>query len=98
MEEQGYVILRGVLEPHVVAGARREMEQLVEQEAQKLLAAGKIAQTLALLFQRLGLGRLRIDKTHKQTPVLKRLSKITCKASNRRGPPGQALVLTHISA
>jgi len=41
-QEQGYVILRGVLEPDVIAGAQGEMEKIVDQHAAKLLATGKI--------------------------------------------------------
>ncbi|NUN92716.1 MAG: phytanoyl-CoA dioxygenase family protein [Verrucomicrobiae bacterium] len=39
---RGYVVLRGVIEPAAVRAARREMEGLVEEQAAKLLAAGKI--------------------------------------------------------
>jgi len=46
MEDQGYVILRQFLEPSVLGAVRTEMEALVEQQAQKLLAAGKIADPL----------------------------------------------------
>ncbi|MCC7518968.1 MAG: phytanoyl-CoA dioxygenase family protein [Verrucomicrobiae bacterium] len=45
-DERGYVILRGVLEPRVVDGARAAMEQLVEQQAAKLLATGMIRDPL----------------------------------------------------
>jgi ectoine hydroxylase-related dioxygenase (phytanoyl-CoA dioxygenase family) len=46
-ETQGYTIVRGFLEPEVVAGARAEMMGLVEREAETLLAAGKIDQPYA---------------------------------------------------
>jgi phytanoyl-CoA hydroxylase len=42
-EEQGYVIVEDCLEPEAIRQARAAMEELVEQHAQKLLAAGKIA-------------------------------------------------------
>lgn len=42
MDQQGYVVLRGILEPEVVQRARTEMARLVDQQAEKLLAAGKI--------------------------------------------------------
>lgn len=45
-EEQGYVTLRGVIEPAAVRAARVEMEALVEEEAAKLLAAGRIRDPL----------------------------------------------------
>lgn len=45
-EEQGYVILRGVIEPAAVQAARIEMEALVEEHAAKLLAAGRIGDPL----------------------------------------------------
>lgn len=44
--EEGYVILRGFFEPEVVQAARGAMASLVEKEAQKLKAAGKITDTL----------------------------------------------------
>jgi len=40
------VTLRGVLEPHVVAGARAELDKLVDLHAARLLAAGKISDPL----------------------------------------------------
>ncbi len=42
-DEQGYVILQGFLDSSVVAQARSAMEELVEQQAQRLVATGKIA-------------------------------------------------------
>jgi len=42
-DEQGYVILPAFLEPEVVDGAHAAMEQLVEREAARLVAAGRIA-------------------------------------------------------
>ncbi|HOE96528.1 MAG TPA: phytanoyl-CoA dioxygenase family protein [Candidatus Sumerlaeota bacterium] len=39
---QGYVILRGLLDPEVVQLARRAMMQLVDQEARKLIGSGLI--------------------------------------------------------
>ena len=42
-DEQGYVILQGFLDSSVVAQARSAMEELVEQQAQQLVATGKIA-------------------------------------------------------
>ena len=42
-EEQGYAILRGVLESSVQQRARVEMEKLVEEQAEKLLTAGTIS-------------------------------------------------------
>lgn len=44
--DQGYVSLRGFLDAHVVAQARSAMEALVEQAAQRLVAAGKIEDLL----------------------------------------------------
>lgn len=41
-QEQGYVVLRGVLEPGVVLGARAAMERLVDQQAEKLVSEGLI--------------------------------------------------------
>jgi len=46
-DEAGYVILRGVVEAEVVAQARGAMECLVEREAERLLAEGKIADPMA---------------------------------------------------
>ena len=45
LEERGYSILRGVLEPNIIDGVRLEMEKLVDREAARLVAAGKITQT-----------------------------------------------------
>ena len=42
-DDQGYVKLKGFLDSSVVAQARTAMEALVEQRAQQLVAAGKIA-------------------------------------------------------
>jgi ectoine hydroxylase-related dioxygenase (phytanoyl-CoA dioxygenase family) len=42
-DEQGYVILRGVLAPDTIAGVKAEMENLVEQHAHQLLDSGKIS-------------------------------------------------------
>ena len=44
--DEGYVILRGLLEPEVVSGARRGLEKLVDKEADALVAAGKISDPL----------------------------------------------------
>jgi ectoine hydroxylase-related dioxygenase (phytanoyl-CoA dioxygenase family) len=44
-EEQGYAVLRGIIEPECRQGVQRECERLVEQEAARLLAAGKIRRT-----------------------------------------------------
>ena len=41
-EREGFTILRGFFAPPLVLGARQAMQTLVEREAQKLLAAGKI--------------------------------------------------------
>jgi phytanoyl-CoA hydroxylase len=41
-EEQGYVILKGLLEPDVVRNARAELEGLVDRLARSLRAGGKI--------------------------------------------------------
>ncbi|MBI2298092.1 MAG: phytanoyl-CoA dioxygenase family protein [Armatimonadetes bacterium] len=45
-EEQGYLILRDLPEPEVVAGARASMARLVDRAAEALLAAGKITDAL----------------------------------------------------
>lgn len=45
-QEQGYLILRRLLEPEVVDGARAAMNRLVDRTAETLLAAGKIADPL----------------------------------------------------
>lgn len=44
-EHQGYVILRGMLEPNIIENVRNEMERLVDREAEKLIAAGEITDT-----------------------------------------------------
>lgn len=41
-ETRGYIILRGIVGPETVAAVRGEMEKLVEEQAQRLVAAGKI--------------------------------------------------------
>lgn len=41
-DEQGYVILRGFLEPSIIDGIRVELDMLVDQFAEKLVADGKI--------------------------------------------------------
>lgn len=46
-EQQGYVILHGFFDADVLRQARGAMEELVEREAAKLLAAGKVADPLA---------------------------------------------------
>ena len=45
-DDQGYVILQSFLDSSVVAQARSAMEELVEQQAQQLVATGKIASPL----------------------------------------------------
>lgn len=45
--EEGYFIVRGVFTPEVLDGARREIEALVEIEARKLQAAGRVGDTLS---------------------------------------------------
>jgi phytanoyl-CoA hydroxylase len=46
-DERGYVVLKGLLEPEVLAGVRAEMERLVDACAARLLAEGRIADPLA---------------------------------------------------
>lgn len=41
-EDQGYMILPGIVSSEIVEGVRSEMESLVEAEAQKLLETGKV--------------------------------------------------------
>jgi phytanoyl-CoA hydroxylase len=41
-DRQGYVVLKGFLEPEVLEGAREELAKLVDQHARKLMADGKI--------------------------------------------------------
>ena len=42
-DQQGYVVLKGFLEPEVLEGAREELAKLVDQHARKLMAEGRIA-------------------------------------------------------
>lgn len=44
-DEHGYVVLRSLLEPDVLAQARGAMEELVDREAEKLVRAGLITNT-----------------------------------------------------
>jgi len=44
--DQGFVILKEVLEPFVIREARAEMERLVDKQAEKLIATGKIRDPL----------------------------------------------------
>ena len=46
-DERGYVILSDFLEPAVVSAGRMEMEKLVDQQADRLIAAGKVRDRLA---------------------------------------------------
>src|SRR5947207_2476803 len=42
VEDRGYVILKGFLEPEVVQQARAELEKLVDQRAERQFAEGRI--------------------------------------------------------
>ncbi|MBI4552060.1 MAG: phytanoyl-CoA dioxygenase family protein, partial [Candidatus Latescibacteria bacterium] len=45
-DEQGYVILKDFLEPEIIQQARDEINPLVDREAEKLIATGKISDPL----------------------------------------------------
>ena len=47
-DDQGYVILRNLLEPEVLRQVRAEMEGLVDRCAEKLMAAGKVQDLMRL--------------------------------------------------
>ena len=45
-DQQGYVILRGFFEQEILHNARFELEKLVDQHAERLMAEGKITDPL----------------------------------------------------